>query len=60
MGDTLDVLPPSGIPYDVKCISLTNEYGQSVEAAPHPMQKLTIKSDKAIEKGSVIRKKKEF
>ena len=60
VGDTLDVLPPSGIPYDVKCISLTNEYGQSVEAAPHPMQKLTIKSDKAIEKGSVIRKKKEF
>lgn len=60
VGDTLDVLPPSGIPYDVKCISLTNEYGQSVEAAPHPMQKLTIKSDKAIEKVSVIRKKKEF
>ncbi|MEE1219080.1 MAG: U32 family peptidase [Ruminococcus sp.] len=59
VGDTLDVLPPSGIPYNIKCISLTTEYGESVEAAPHPMQKLTIKSDVAIEKGSVIRKKRD-
>ena len=58
MGDTLDVLPPSGIPFNVKCVSLTDEYGNSVDAAPHPMQKLTMKSDVKIPDGSVIRKKK--
>ena len=58
VGDTLDVLPPSGIPFNVKCVSLTNEYGNSVDAAPHPMQKLTMKSDVKIPDGSVIRKKK--
>lgn len=58
VGDTLDVLPPSGIPYNVKCLSLTNELGESVESAPHPMQILTIKTDKKLEQGSVIRKKR--
>lgn len=58
VGDTLDVLPPSGIPFNVKCVSLTDEYGNSVDAAPHPMQKLTMKSDVKIPDGSVIRKKK--
>lgn len=57
-GDTLDVLPPSGIPFCVKCISLTNENGEIVESAPHPMQKLTMKSDTPIPEGSVIRKKR--
>ncbi len=58
VGDTLDVLPPSGIPFNVQCVSLTDEYGNSVDAAPHPMQKLTMKSDVKIPDGSVIRKKK--
>ena len=59
VGDTLDVLPPSGIPFNVKCISLTDEYGNSVDSAPHAMQKLTMKSDLKIPDGSVIRKKKD-
>jgi putative protease len=59
VGDTLDVLPPSGIPFDVKCISLINQYGEQVENAPHPVERLTMKCDKAIPSGSVIRKKRD-
>ncbi len=56
-GDTLDVLPPSGISFDVVAKSLKNEYGEEVESAPHAMQKLFMEVDKEIPAGSVIRKK---
>lgn len=59
VGDTLDVLPPSGIPFEVKCISLQNKKGEMVESAPHATEILTIKTDKAIPVSSVIRKKKD-
>ncbi len=58
VGDTLDVLPPSGIPFNIECLSLTDEYGNSVESAPHPTQKLTMKCTAAVPTGSVIRKKR--
>ena len=58
VGDTLDVLPPSGIPFNIKCISLKNEDGEFVDSAPHPTQKLFMQSDKAVPSGSVIRKYK--
>ena len=58
-GDTLDVLPPDGYPFLVKCQSLKNEAGDSVESAPHPMEILTMQSDKAIPSGSVIRRKRD-
>ena len=57
-GDTLDVLPPSGIPFNAKCLALINENGEEVESAPHAMERLTMKSDTEIPAGSVIRKKK--
>ncbi len=59
VGDTLDVLPPSGIPFLIKCLSLTNEAGESVDSAPHPTEILTMRSDKPVPAGSVIRKKKD-
>lgn len=59
VGDTLDVLPPSGVPFNIKCISLQNEDGEFVDSAPHPTQKLKMKSDRAIPTGSVIRKKRD-
>lgn len=58
VGDVLDVLPPSGIPFEVKCLSLTNRFGESVESAPHAMEKLTMITDKQIPASSVIRKKR--
>lgn len=59
VGDTLDVLPPSGIPFNIKCISLKNEDGEFVESAPHPTQRLFMQSDKAVPTGSVIRKRRD-
>lgn len=58
VGDTLDVLPPSGIPFLTKCLSLENKDGIMVESAPHPTERLTMKSDHVIPQSSVIRKKK--
>lgn len=59
LGDTLDVLPPSGIPFNVKCSYLENERGEAVESTPHPMQILKMKTDAPIPKGSVIRVKRD-
>lgn len=58
VGDTLDILPPSGIPFNTKCLKLINENGVDVESAPHAMEKLTMLTDLKIPSGSVIRKKR--
>ncbi len=57
VGDTLDILPPDGFSFEVKCLRLVNEDGEDVPAAPHPMQRLYLTADRPIPKGSVIRKK---
>ena len=59
VGDTLDVLPPGGIPYEITCISLINGEGESVESAPHPTERLTMLADRAVPAGSVIRRKRD-
>ncbi len=56
-GDTLDVLPPSGLSFTVVVKKLTTEFGEEVESAPHAMQKLFMEVDREIPAGSVIRKK---
>ena len=56
VGDTLDILPPDGYSYNVKCLSLRNEDGEEVPSAPHPMQRLYMTTDQPVVKGSVIRK----
>ena len=58
VGDTLDILPPSGIPFNTKCLKLINENGEEVESAPHAMEKLTMLTDVNIPAGSVIRKQR--
>ena len=58
-GDTLDVLPPDGYPFLIKCQSLINAEGESVDSAPHPMEILTMTSDKPVPAGSVIRRKRD-
>lgn len=57
VGDTLDVLPPSGVPFTVVAQTLTNEHGEQVDSAPHAMQKLYMRVDTEIPADSVIRKK---
>lgn len=58
-GDTLDILPPSGIPFNAKCLKLINANGEEVESAPHAMEKLVMNTDVSIPAGSVIRKFKQ-
>ena len=43
----------------IKCLSLENEAGESVDSAPHPMEILTLKADRAVPAGSVIRRKRD-
>ena len=57
VGDTLDILPPDGNSFEVRCIRLMNEDGEEVPSAPHPMQKLFMTADRPVPKGSVIRKR---
>ena len=58
VGDTLDVLPPDGYPFLIKCRALVNGEGESVDAAPHPTEILTMTTDKPVPSGSVLRKKR--
>lgn len=54
-GDTVDVLPPDGVPFETKILTLSDEYGFPVECAPHPMQRLLVQADKVIPAGSYLR-----
>ena len=56
-GDELDILPPDGRSYTTVCLSLVNDQGEPQDAAPHPMQKLWMTTDKPVEQGAVIRKR---
>ena len=58
VGDTLDVLPPSGIPFTTVCTGLVNRFGESVQSAPHAMESLKMTTDREIPPSSVIRKKR--
>lgn len=58
VGDTLDVLPPCGIPFNTVCQRLVNADGKDVDSAPHPTEILTMTSDLPIPEASVIRKRK--
>ena len=57
-GDILDVLPPSGVPFNVKVEKMFDEKGEPVSVAPHAMQKLTIPTEIEIPSGSMLRKKR--
>lgn len=58
LGDEVDILPPTGIPFVVKANRLVDEYGQDVDSTPHPMQRLELHCDKRIPAGSFLRVKK--
>ena len=58
-GDEVDILPPcAGEPFSIKINEIYDEWNNPVESAPHAMQKLYIKTDVEIKKGSLIRKKR--
>jgi putative protease len=57
-GDVLDVLPPVGEPFEVTAQKLQNADGQEVESTPHPLERLTLITDRQIPPGSFLRKKR--
>ncbi|MGN1457487.1 MAG: U32 family peptidase [Acutalibacteraceae bacterium] len=58
VGDTLDVLPPDGIPFNITVEQLFDENGNQIDVAPHAMQKLKMPSKTEIPSGSLLRKKR--
>ena len=58
VGDTLDVLPPSGVPFDIKVEQLFDENENQIDVAPHAMQKLKMPCKTEIPSGSLLRKKR--
>ncbi len=57
-GDTLDILPPGGKSFEVTAIEIKNQFGEIVESTPHAMEKLYLKTNVEIPKGSYLRKKR--
>lgn len=56
-GDVADCLPPREQPFFLTIEDLRDEEGNTVEAAPHPMQRLTVKCDRPVKPGTLLRKK---
>lgn len=57
-GDTLDILPPCGKSFETKILEMKNQLGETVESAPHAMERLFITADAPIPKGSYLRRKR--
>ncbi len=58
VGDVLDVLPPEGEPFTFTVTQIINHLGETVQSAPHAMEKLTVPCKTAIPRGAFVRKKK--
>ncbi len=59
LNDETEVLEPSSKPFNLKIEELFNDKAEPLEAACHPLMKLKIKCDRAVKKGSIIRKQKQ-
>lgn len=58
LGDEVDILPPSGVPFTVKALRLVDEYSNEVDSTPHPLQRLELHADRPIPAGSYLRVKR--
>ena len=57
-GDRLDVLPPSGEPFEIMVDYMMNDKGEAIEVAPHATMKIIMPSNVEIPAGSVLRKQR--
>ncbi len=57
-GDVLEVLECGKAPYKVTVKHLTNDAGEAIETANHPMMKITFDCDIPIPEGSYLRKER--
>lgn len=58
VGDEIDVLPPSGIPFIFIVEQMYDANGNNIEVAPHAMQKVSVSTNIEIPAGSMLRKKR--
>ncbi|MGN0466171.1 MAG: U32 family peptidase [Lachnospiraceae bacterium] len=57
VGEEIEAMNPDGTNLFVKVLGIEDEDGNEMESAPHPKQKIFIKTDKKLELGWVLRRK---
>ena len=57
VGDTLEVISPVSFGQSFTVESINNEEGESVEAAPHPKETVTVNCPLTVHKGDLLRKR---
>lgn len=57
-GETLNVLEPGRVPYEIVVKELFNHDGEPAESAPHPMETLYIPLEKPMAPGALLRRKR--
>ncbi len=57
-GDTADVLEPGRRPYLVRLDDISDAYGNPINAAPHAVMTVFLKTDRPIAKGAILRKER--
>lgn len=58
VGDVLDILAPNAPSFETTVTELINENGESVESAPHAMERLRLVCRESIPAGAFLRKKR--
>ncbi len=56
VGDEVEILVPRGANFSQKITKIIDEEGNSVEAAPHPQQKVLVPFDRAVPEYAILRK----
>ncbi|MEE3362471.1 MAG: U32 family peptidase [Anaerovoracaceae bacterium] len=57
-GDEVEIFGPGAPFFTQKITGMRNEEGELIDAAPHPQQRVTMKTDRPVAPGYIIRKKK--
>lgn len=57
VGEIIECLSPSGEVFPLKIGKLTNEDGDEVEKAPHPLEMLTMEAERKLEPYTIMRRK---
>ncbi|MFI3173749.1 MAG: U32 family peptidase [Bacillota bacterium] len=56
VGDEIEVIPAKGVPFAMTVTALIDEWGNYVESAPHPQQKLRMQFSKPVNQYDMLRK----
>ncbi len=59
VGDTIEIMKPSGENVITKVLSMKDEFGNSVESCPHPGQRITIETECELNVFDILRKEGE-